>query len=594
MRVFLATLLLASACGGPTRGRDPDIFVQPQAAVLFGRVIVGQSARVPVIVRNVGDGPLTVASVGLAGAGTPFALDAPATPFTLEPGQALPFDVVYTPAGGAADDDVLVITSDDPDESTVSLPVTAGQRGPHLRFDPPVLDWGLLEDRWGMAGALIVNDGTEPVTIEQVVREGGMEFQVFPGAAEGTMLAPGESVPITIGRDMAFEPMITDGIGRVTATPMESDVPEAHLSLRGAPMSVVGPDIDALPLEAVTLDGTPSFAPGGSISEYRWTVTQFPGGSRTATQFAAGDAQIVRDIERCPPGQNLVPQPCFFPDAPGTYTFQLDVVDVRPSCPLVSPGAACGGAAECCSFDCAGTTCAAAVEPGDVCGAAGGCAILSGNTIRNVQTVRAIPEQAVFVSLVWDGAGDLDLHLVRDAASAQRAWTAIPDDTYWNNPQPDWGVPDPTNSVVCVSSSECTSSPYTFCRRPTGDPSGVCVDASDDPRLLIDVTSSFGPEATGMKVPPADTYHVGVHYFPDENMAPRRATLRFYVLGEERFAPGTGPGAPLSLILSRNEFWYAARVIVPLAVDDTTIEGVALGAGNPQSNADPGNYPAIP
>src|SRR5262249_48899076 len=156
----------------------------------------------------------------------------------------------------------------------------------------------------------------------------------------------------TVTRDIAFQDMITLGIGRVSAAPATAGIPEAHLELRGPPMAVVGPDVDTVPLEIATLGGTPSSAPGGAISEYHWHVSGSRAGSRTAAQFEAGDAQVVRDLERCPAGQNVLPQPCFFPDTPGTYTFELRVVDVRPSCALAAPGAVCSTVDDCCSFDC--------------------------------------------------------------------------------------------------------------------------------------------------------------------------------------------------------------------------------------------------
>ena len=75
-----------------------------------------------------------------------------------------------------------------------------------------------------------------------------------------------------------------------------------------------------------------------------------------------------------------------------------------------------------------------------------------------------------------------------------------------------------------------------------------------------------------MKLPPPDTYHVGVHFYPDEHMAPRRATVRVFVLGEERFPPGFGPGSPMTVILDRNDFWYVGRVVVPAVIDNSTVE----------------------
>lgn len=582
--------LLVCGCSGPTRGRDPDIAVQPTGAVLFGRVIVGEEAESPVVVRNVGDGELVVDRVTLRGGATSaYRLVEAAPPGALAPGAAAEIAVVYAPVAGGGTTDTLEIASNDPDEPLVLVEIVASDSGPHLRVEPALVDFGLVEGRTGPVATRVVNDGTQPVTVGEIVLVGGADFTFEAAAPAGTVLQPGDAFGLTV--TYAFDPAGA-GNGRVEVRPVESGTPDAHLELRGPPLAAVGADVNIEPLEVAILDGRPSAAPGNVVSEYRWTLAEAPAGSHTAEDFAAGLPQIVKDEERCPAGQNEVARPCFFPDVPGIYAFDLVVVDRRPSCALGDAGEGCSDDDECCSFQCGGGVCLVPGMTEDVCAQGGGtgCEIASVNSAR--QLVRAIPEQAVFVTVSWNGDGDLDLHMVRDSGT-NAAWTATPDDCFWSNPAPDWGAPDPSNGVMCTTSAECTVVPYTTCRKPVGMP-GTCIDATDDPRLVIDDTDGFGPEAIGMKLPPADTYHVGVHYYPDEHMSPRRATVHFFVLGEELFPPGYGPGAPVSTLLDRNDFWYVGRVVVPAVIADATIEAAPINLQNPRANAEPGNYPNIP
>ena len=567
--------------------------LDPDTAVLFGRVLVGESATAEVRLRNVGEAPLVVGEVRLVGADAlgAFALVAESLPTAaIAPGAATMISVIYTPLAGAATDDLLVIASNDPHEPLAELVVRAGLSGPHLRPDPPLVDFGLVAGREGPVTVQVVNDGTEDVTVTELALIGGAEFTlVSASVVPGTRLRPGDGFSLEVAHQFDATGA---GVGRVEIRTAEAG-PVAGLELRSPPAARVGADLDVEPLVTVTLDGTASRATGQAVSAWRWTLVEAPVGSQTAVDFTLGLPQIVRDEERCPAAQTEAARPCFFPDAPGIYRFGLVVLDERRACSLAPAASACDGDAECCSFSCAAGSCAAAGGGEHVCAAddAPGCAIASVNVA--VQSVRAIPEQALFVSVAWDGAADFDLHLVRDSGTV-REWNRTPDDCFYNNRTPDWGAPDPTNGMSCDSSADCTVEPYNTCLSLSGG-GPTCVDAADDPRLLLDVTEAFGPEAIGMKLPPADTYHIGVHYFPDEHTAVRTATVRIFVLGEERFPTGFGPGAPIRIVMRRDDFWYVGRVIVPVVLSDVEIEAVPISANvNPRRNVSSTGFPAIP
>lgn len=112
-------------------------------------------------------------------------------------------------------------------------------------------------------------------------------------------------------------------------------------------------------------------------------------------------------------------------------------------------------------------------------------------------TVVAAPAQKLLVELFWDNTGtDLDLHVMRTASAAL---FGIPDDCHYQNRTPDWGMPG----------------------------------AMDDPELVRDALTGYGPEVFGYVNPIDTTYRVAV-VFNNEllSMAPAsKATVRVYLYG---------------------------------------------------------------
>ncbi|HEY0882765.1 MAG TPA: hypothetical protein VGD87_14590, partial [Archangium sp.] len=113
-------------------------------------------------------------------------------------------------------------------------------------------------------------------------------------------------------------------------------------------------------------------------------------------------------------------------------------------------------------------------------------------------TVVASPAQKLLVELFWDNAGtDLDLHVLRNPMALLGA---VPDDCFFQNRAPDWGVAG---------------------------------DTMDDPLLERDALTGYGPEVFGYVNPVDGTYRVAVK-FENELLSPMpssRATVRVYLFG---------------------------------------------------------------
>ncbi|MGB0646838.1 MAG: choice-of-anchor D domain-containing protein, partial [Bradymonadia bacterium] len=197
-------------------------------------------------------------------------------------------------------------------------------------------------------------------------------------------------------------------------------------------------EINAKPLDIISLDGSPSMDAGGEVVQWEWTVTERPQGSVSAPVESYADP--LRPADGGPADDTSTPEAFFFVDIAGRYTLELKVVDNlgQPSC---DPPAA-------------------------------------------VVTVTAVPNKDLHIELTWqtpsdpdetDTTGtDLDLHLRHQLATAdgQNNWASAAGDDgrydcYYLNKAPNWGG------------------------------SGV----EDNPSLDIDDTNGAGPENITMAGP---------------------------------------------------------------------------------------------
>jgi hypothetical protein len=588
--------------------RTPEIKVDPPSTVYFPRVIAGTQDRAPLVLHNVGRAPLTISALTFGKSDSPFVIEEELSlPLSIDPGNKVVLTVLYTPTvgtGGELDQDVLTIMSDDPtpDRARWVVEILSSNTGPVISILPPEIDFSLVEGHRGPVTATVINSGTEPTTVESVAIEGGSEFvlnldtSILPRALE-----PGESFDLTVECTTvdSSDLSLTTGLATLVARPVDSSHQGGQATLYGPPVAYAGDPIETPPLPAqpTWLNGRGSRSLGNAITLYEWTVVSWPVGSEDASAFNAGAAQTPEydDAPMCPAGQNTVPEPCFIPDVPGVYLFELRATDVRPSCDLMNIGDQqdCSDDADCCSFSCgAGFTCDGSTIDG-VCREGGGCAIETVN-VSTVE-VRALGE-GIIVYLEWDGTGDFDIHLVDDfggrcgtsssnvhldqscrddgdcqgadtcQTNLRRQWRGA-GDCYWATAQPDWGEIRTTNDATCETGFDCTESLYPDC---VGSP-GVCTNTLDDPRLLKDENTAFGPEIIKLRDPihtpgPPNVYHIGVHYFPQPiHYQSRIATVYVYYEGIEVFAQGL-PGVRLAQAMDNtgglSSFWYVGWLTV--------------------------------
>ncbi len=171
-----------------------------------------------------------------------------------------------------------------------------------------------------------------------------------------------------------------------------------------------------------------------------------------------------------------------------------------------------------------------------------------GQKCEEGQCIQDIPTTTIHIELTWytpgdpdqtdtgPGAGtDLDLHLLHaNATGCDVNGDDIVDgyfdpfyDTFTNNPNPNWGIPDPM--------------------------------INDNPLLLRDDSDGIGPEIITLDMPEAGfTYKVGVYYFSDQGYGSSFATIRIYINGNKVLEAENDGGG-----LVQGDLWEVCEISWP-------------------------------
>lgn len=140
--------------------------------------------------------------------------------------------------------------------------------------------------------------------------------------------------------------------------------------------------------------------------------------------------------------------------------------------------------------------------------------------------VVAAPAQQLLVEMFWDNAvTDMDLHVLRAPGAALGS---IPDDCHYANPRPDWGT------------------------------QGV---ARDDPELLRDALTGYGPEVFGYGEPGEGSYRVAVVFSRENGAVDPRSTVTVRV-----YERGVVRGEFRRMLSQQGDAWSVADVSWPAGV----------------------------
>lgn len=264
-------------------GDFPDIAAGP-GSIDFGDVVAGAtSAPRTVTISNTGTADLGVSALTLGGPdAAAFSMSGATAPFTLAPGEGATIDLAFLPPDPGARSATLTIQSDDPDEGSLTVPLSGNgvapppPPAPHIAVSPATHDFGeVLLGADATASFAVANVGTATLSVASVSLLGSdaAEFSL-PADPGAFTLAPGETLAVGV----AFAPT---AVGAKAAT-----------------LRIASDDPDA-PVTDVALLGDGVEPPvGGGVVVYEESVTGGAVGTATVTTSgplaaAAGDLYLA-------------------------------------------------------------------------------------------------------------------------------------------------------------------------------------------------------------------------------------------------------------------------------------------------------------
>jgi hypothetical protein len=445
-RAALIFLALVS-CGPPNLQQVKPRLSPPASPVDFGTLPVLNQKTVEIEVLNVGRAKMTVSNVALAKTDGIFRIES--FPEIVESGITEKIVVVFTPQAEASYEDTLSFETDDDENPRIELQlIGVGSTRAVIEVQPPMLDFGTVAECASTVGLItILSKGTADLVVEEIAftPETSPAFSFVGSVRPATVKTvdsnglPGQiQITIRVTAAAGSTGTLTGGVKIRSTDPEQREliVPLTAL-VNQAPVATIAPLGNGSPGQRITLDGSGSMDPDANDPlTYKWTIRSKPLASTTT----------ITDSTAAITDMTLDPM------VPGAYEVQLDVTDAA-------------GAKSC--------------QPARA-------------------TVVASPAQKLLVEMFWDNPGtDLDLHVLRNPMSLLNT---VPDDCYYQNRTPDWGVMG---------------------------------DTMDDPALVRDALTGYGPEVFGYVNPVDSTYRVAVK-FENELLSPMpssRVTVRVYLFG---------------------------------------------------------------
>jgi hypothetical protein len=408
----------------------------------------------------------------------------------LEPSASMTLQVTYTPDTDGEDTGVLAISTPARQFSVnlignsavpcinILLPDTQGESN-EIRFNTAVIN-NITEQT-----VTIESCGGQNLDIIDIRIEGDDVYSLgsgLPGSFPATLVSVDEDSGARPQRNFEVQFRPEDTSVYQAELVIESNDPiqeEIRIPILGrgtanaCPVAEVAePTLQALPLDIITLDASPSTdpdGPGGLPTRYEWTVISRPSGS--TAQPVESFSNLALPANGGPQDDPTTPQAFFFVDFAGEYEIQLTVTDDV-------------------GFS----------APSDVCTQPAATIFID-----------SLPDGDILVELSWttpldnnetDAIGtDVDLHLTHPNAIS---WNTSPYDCFYANPTPDWGRSG-----------------------PEGNPS---LDIDDTNGAGPETIKFNDPEFTdqnGISGP----YRVGVHYYSDSLLGASDASIKVYLQG---------------------------------------------------------------
>jgi len=547
-----------SVDGGPTADAypngPPNIQLSP-ATLSFDKVKPGTSDKKPFKVVNTGNAPLELRKLVFA-ADNNFVLEVDdgkgakqhkpngppikfEPPIIVAPSAAATFHVTFHAKDDAQRQGTLIIDTNDSSTNGGKdnrLIITANANLPCMKLEPSgKLEFGGIKLGQPTERQIkICNCGGVPLVVDKVSfdaaatnsAEYALNFKATAAQYPGIDVAKGPSkakplnvkvnacAPVTVIYTPAdaspLDPATKEPKPDIAVVKVSSDAFSAKNQVicegigvkKACPTAkiVIKEGEEVIPQTMLHLKGDQSKATGGGqVKKYKWTVKQ-----------PAGSNQVFV------PGPTF-PNPTLTANAAGEYEFCLQVWDQNDK-----------------------KSCTAACV-----------------------TVLVLPEEAIHVELLWKtpadpdetdtgpaAGADMDLHFAHpnaagpdiDCDKSPDPWFSNPFDTFWFNPNPNWGSANPA--------------------------------VNDDPSLDLDDTDGAGPELLNLDDPEGKLakpmqYAVGAHYWNDHGFKESYATVKFYIMGVLALQVA-------NVKMNVLDMWYVGRINWPNTMSQGALDPLQI------------------
>ncbi|MDP8239314.1 MAG: choice-of-anchor D domain-containing protein [Candidatus Hatepunaea meridiana] len=205
-------------------GVAPDITVN-RNSFPFGDCLVGQISTLPLIITNDGNSDLTVSDISIEG--QYFSSDFEEE-FVIAPDGNRQFNVNFQPNETGDFEGTLTITSNDPDEGEINIPLTGSGLTPDIAVDPEALAFPETEmGRSSQLAITISNEGNIELTVSDITIAGAYYSSDF---LNPIVIQPDESSEVNV----TFLPGETGDLQAVlTITSDDPDEGEVTVDLSG-------------------------------------------------------------------------------------------------------------------------------------------------------------------------------------------------------------------------------------------------------------------------------------------------------------------------------------------------------------------------
>ncbi|MBK5291362.1 MAG: choice-of-anchor D domain-containing protein [Acidobacteriia bacterium] len=174
---------------------EPDAAFTP-AVIDFGFVAVGQTSEALLQVRNLGPGELKLESSSFSDA--QFTLVAPAFPVPIAAGGQQPLTVRFRPATGGTKTASLLLSTNDPDRLSLSVPLRGEATTPQssvVQLSAAALDFGTVNIGQSKDLTLLVTNGGNVALQASGLNVSNVVFQAGPSLFT---VAPGAQMAVTV------------------------------------------------------------------------------------------------------------------------------------------------------------------------------------------------------------------------------------------------------------------------------------------------------------------------------------------------------------------------------------------------------------